>query len=162
MRTLSIGLLCSPTRSGTVPSYCSKQKAKHDEKWLDLHSGVVDASRATSGNLLGGSLTSCSSSVCIVLIWLLLLGLGNGLCILLVLVDGPVKDVIVLESFTNKEITEDLAKVGVVWLVVKAERSGVVEVDGKLIGEATAENLGRSGHLLLHDTIVLLLLGGSL
>lgn len=88
--------------------------------------------------------------------------LGDGLGVLLVLVDGPVEDVVVLESFTNEEIAEDLAEVAVVGLVVEAERAGVVEVDGELVGEATAKDLGGGGHLLLHDAVILLLLGGSL
>lgn len=88
--------------------------------------------------------------------------LGNGLSVLLVLVHSPVEDVIVLESLTDKEITEDLAEVRVVGLVVETKGAGVVEIDGKLVGESTAENLSRGGHLLLHNTVVLLLLGGSL
>ena len=91
-----------------------------------------------------------------------LVGLGNSLGVLLVLVHGPIENVVVLESLADKEITEDLAEVGVVWLVVEAKGTGVVEVDGELIWESTAEDLGWSGHLLLHDAVVLLLLGGSL
>mgnify|MGYP000942238230 CR=1 FL=1 len=89
-------------------------------------------------------------------------GLSNGLSILLVLVDGPIEDVVILEAFTDEQITEDLAEVRVVGLVVKAKRASVVEVDGELVGEATAENLGGGGHLLLHDAVVLLLLGSRL
>ena len=89
-------------------------------------------------------------------------GVDNHSGILLVLVDGPVEDVVVLEALTDEEITEDLAEIRVVGLVIEAERAGVVEVNGKLVGEAAAENLGWGGHLLLHDAIVLLLLGGSL
>jgi hypothetical protein len=89
-------------------------------------------------------------------------GLSDGLSILLVLVDGPVKDVVVLEAFTDKEVAEDLAEVRVVGLVVEAERARVVEVDGKLVGEATAQDFGRGRHLLLHDAVVLLLLSSSL
>lgn len=88
--------------------------------------------------------------------------LGNGLGVLLVLVDGPVEDVVVLEALADKEITEDLAEVAVVGLVVEAERAGVVEVNGKLVGEAAAEDLGGSGHLLLHDAVILLLLSSRL
>lgn len=88
--------------------------------------------------------------------------LGNGLGVLLVLVHGPVEDVVILEALANKEIAEDLAQVAVVRLVVETQGSSVVEVDGELVGESTAENLGRSSHLLLHDAVVLLLLGGSL
>jgi hypothetical protein len=38
-------------------------------------------------------------------------GLGNRLGILLILVDGLVKDIVILKSFTDKEITEDLGEV---------------------------------------------------
>lgn len=89
-------------------------------------------------------------------------GLSDGLGVLLVLVDSPVEDVVVLEALANEEITEDLAEVRVVGLVVETKRTSVVEVDGKLVGEATAENLGGGRHLLLHDTVVLLLLGSGL
>lgn len=85
---------------------------------------------------------------------------GSG--VLLVLVDSPVKDIVVLEALANKEITEDLSEVRIVWLVVEAKGTGVVEIDGKLVGKVAAKDLGGSGHLLLHDAIVLLLLGGRL
>jgi hypothetical protein len=119
----------------------------------------------TSG-LTGGS-SSSSASAASLLFGFLGLGLvgsslSDGLGVLLVLVDSPVEDVIVLETLTDEEVAEDLAEVRVVGLVVEAKRAGVVEVDGELVGEATAENLGGSGHLLLHDTVVLLLLSGSL
>ena len=94
--------------------------------------------------------------------WLVPGGLGNGLGVLLVLVDSPIEDIVILETLTNEEITEDLSEVGVIRLVIESEGSSVVEVDGKLVGEASAENLGWSGHLLLHDTVILLLLGSSL
>jgi hypothetical protein len=82
--------------------------------------------------------------------------------ILLVLVGGPIKDIVVLETLTNEEITEDLSEVRVIKLVVKAEGTNVVEVDGELVGQATAKDFGRSGHLLLHDAVIFLLLGTSL
>lgn len=88
--------------------------------------------------------------------------LGDGLGVLLVLVDSPIEDIVILETLSDEEVTEDLAEVAVVGLIVETERSSVVEVDGKLVGEATAEDFGRGGHLLLHDTVVLLLLGSSL
>lgn len=104
-----------------------------------------------------------ASATLVVFIALALVGgLGDGLGVLLVLVDSPVEDIVVLEALTNKEIAEDLAEVRVVRLVVKTQRAGVVEVDGKLVGEATAEHLGGGGHLLLHDAVVFLLLGGRL
>lgn len=91
-----------------------------------------------------------------------LVGLGNSLGVLLVLVHGPIENIVVLETLADKEIAEDLAEVGIVWLVVEAKGTGVVEVDGELIWESTAEDLGWGGHLLLHDAVILLLLGGSL
>lgn len=114
--------------------------------------------------LASGSGSGASTVLLILLIlsWLDAGSLGNGLGILLVLVDGPIEDVIVLETLTNEEIAEDLAEVRVVGLVIETKGTSVVEVDGELIGEATAKDLGWSGHLLLHDTVVLLLLGSSL
>ena len=86
-------------------------------------------------------------------------GLGSGLLRLLrSLLDAPVEDVVVLESFSNEQISEEFAEVRVVGLVVEAERSAVVEIDGELVGEASTEVLRRGGHLLLHDAVVLLLL----
>lgn len=123
------------------------------------------------GGMLGSGVASSSSSGSSVassrfVIFLLSRGvssgLGDGLCVLLVLVDGPVKDVIVLEGLANKEIAENLSQVRVVRLVIETERSSVIEIDGELIGKATAKDLGWCRHLLLHDTIVLLLLGSSL
>lgn len=118
----------------------------------------------TSGLAGGGSSSTGAASLLLSFLSLRLVGgsLSNGLSILLVLVDGPVEDVVILESFADEQVTEDLAEVRVVGLIVEAKRAGVVEVDGELVGEATAENLGGSGHLLLHDTVVLLLLSGSL
>ena len=116
-------------------------------------------------------LRGCSSSsvgtgtswlVILFLVGLLTSSLGDSLGILLVLVDSPIKDVVVLETLTDEQVTEDLSEVGVVWLVIESKRAGVVEVDGELVGEATAKHLGGGGHLLLHDSVVLLLLGRSL
>lgn len=76
--------------------------------------------------------------------------------------DTPVEDVVVLIAFTDEEVTEELAEVRVVGLVVEAESTSVVEEDAKFVGEASAEQIGGGGHLLLHDTVVLLLLGGCL
>ena len=118
----------------------------------------------SSGLASGGSSSTGAAGLLFGLLSLGLVGSGlsNGLRVLLVLVDSPVKDVVVLEALADEEVAEDLAEVRVVGLVVKAKRAGVVEVDGELVREATAENLGGSGHLLLHNTVVLLLLGGSL
>lgn len=61
--------------------------------------------------------------------------------------DGPVKDVVVLEPFSDEEVPEEFSEVRVVGLVVESERSAVVEVDGELVGESSTEDLGRRGHL---------------
>lgn len=127
------------------------------------------ASRAGDGARLSGSRRSGNSrvharstSLFVILRVGLTSSLGNSLSILLVLVNSPVEDVIILEALADKEITEDLAEIAVVGLVVEAQRSSVVEVDGELVGESAAKDLSRGGHLLLHNTIVLLLLSGSL
>jgi hypothetical protein len=88
--------------------------------------------------------------------------LGNGLSILLVFVDSPVENVIILKTLADEKITEDLAKVGVIRLVIETKGSSIVKINGEFVRESTAEDLGGSGHLLLHDTVILLLLGGSL
>lgn len=104
-----------------------------------------------------------TSAAFVVFLALTLTGsLGDGLGVLLVLVDGPVEDIVVLEALTDEQVAEDLAEVGVVGLVVEAERAGVVQIDGELVGETTAEDLGGGGHLLLHDAVVLLLLSSRL
>jgi hypothetical protein len=59
-----------------------------------------------------------------------------------VFVDCPVKDVVILESLTDKKVTEQLAEVRVVGLVIETERTNIVEVDRKLLREAAAENVG--------------------
>lgn len=76
--------------------------------------------------------------------------------------DRPVEDVIILETLPNKEVTEELAKVGVIGLVIEAKSARVVQEDAKLVREATAEDIGRCRHLLFHYPIVLLLLGSGL
>ena len=82
---------------------------------------------------------------------------SHSLSVLLVFVDSPIEDIVVLEGFADEEIAEDLTEIGVVRLVVEAERSSVVEVDCKLVREASTEHLCRRSHLLLHDTVILLL-----
>ena len=107
-------------------------------------------------------MTTSVELLVIILLSLIALSLRDGLGILLILVDSPVEDVIVLKAFSHKEVAEDLAKVGVVGLIIEAEGAGVVKIDGKLIREAATEHFGGRGHLLLHDPVVLLLLGGGL
>jgi hypothetical protein len=124
-------------------------------------SALGTCSSASIGSGGGGDMASTAGLV--VLLALALVGsLSDGLGVLLVLVDSPVKNVIVLEAFTDEEITEDFAEVRVIRLVIKAEGAGVVQVNGELIGEATAEHLGGGGHLLLHNAVVFLLLRSRL
>ena len=68
---------------------------------------------------------------------------------------------VLLLTFPYKKVTEDLAQVGVVRLVVKAEGPAVLEVGAEFQWEAFAEELDGRGHLLLTDLLVLLLLGSS-
>jgi hypothetical protein len=127
---------------------------------MDLPRGVGNTVGGTGSDLLGRT-TGCSSGVLLFLRFFGSLGIGNGLSVLLVLVDGPIEDIVVLEAFTDEKITEDLSEIGIVWLVVETKRSSIVEIDGKLVGESTAEDFSWSCHLLLHDSVVLLLLCGS-
>ena len=61
-------------------------------------------------------------------------------------------------TLANKEVSENLAEVGVVWLVVKAQRTAVLEVGAELEREAFAKELNGGGHLLFADFLILLLL----
>lgn len=81
---------------------------------------------------------------------------------LLGVLHGPVEDVVVLETLSDEQVSEQLPEVRVIGLVIESQGSSVVEVDCKLVGVSSAKNFGRGCHLLLHDTIVLLLLGGRL
>lgn len=129
---------------------------------IDWTASLGSSGRSSAG-IRGGSGGDVTAATLIVILGSrVACSLGNGLGVLLVLVNGPIEYVVVLEALANEEVTEDLAEVRVVRLVIKSEGTGVVQVDGELIGEATAEDLGRSRHLLLHDTVVLLLLGGGL
>ena len=60
-------------------------------------------------------------------------------------------------TVAREEVPEELAQVGVVGLVVKAQGAAVLEVGGELHGEALAEHLDGRRHLLLADLLVLLL-----
>lgn len=59
---------------------------------------------------------------------------------------GPVKDIVVLESLPDKQVTEELAEVRVVRLVVESKRTAIVEIDGKFMGETSTQDFGRSSH----------------
>lgn len=119
-----------------------------------------DGPRLSSSGAHGAGGSTLAALLLIILV--LLAGIHDHSGVLLVLVDSPVEDVVVLEGLADEEITENLAQVRVVRLVIETERAGVVQVDGELVGEAAAENLGGSGHLLLHDAVILLLLRGCL
>jgi hypothetical protein len=126
-----------------------------DGTWVSGSGGGVLGRVAGDGSVALDVTTALLNS----LLGLLLgTGSGEGVRVLLVLLDGPVEEVVVDLTLANKEITEDLAEVGVVWLVVEAEGTGVVEVDSKLVGQTVTEDLGWGGHLLLHDLVVLFLL----
>ena len=125
-----------------------------NDTWLGS-TGSMLRSRSTSSSGIG---TGTSRLIFLVLGGLLAGSLSNGLSIFLIFVNGPVKDIVVLETLTNEEIAKDLSKVGVVRLVIEAERACVIEIDGKLVREAAAEDFSWRGHLLLHDAVILLLL----
>ena len=76
--------------------------------------------------------------------------------------DAPVEDIVVLVPFTDEEIPEEFPQVRVIGFVVEPQGPSVVQEDGELVREATAEKVRGSGHLLLHDPVVLLLLGCGL
>ena len=78
------------------------------------------------------------------------------------MLNAPVEHVVVLEAFTDKQVPEQFAQIGIVRLVVEAKSTAVVEEDAKLVGEAAAQQVGGGRHLLLHDSVILLLLGSSL
>ena len=56
--------------------------------------------------------------------------------------DTPVKDVVVLISFADKKIAEELPQVRVVRLVIEPQGMSIVQEDGKFVGEATAGEVG--------------------
>lgn len=105
----------------------------------------------------------CPTSGLLFGVWVLSLALlCDGRRILLVFVDGPIEHIIVLEGLAHEEITEDLAEVRVVGLIVEAEITGIVQICAEFVGKVSAESLGWRRHLLLHDTVVFLLLGCGL
>ena len=60
--------------------------------------------------------------------------------------DRPIKHVVVLEALPDKEISEELAQVRIIGLVVETEGAGVIEVDSEFVGERAGEDLGGSRH----------------
>mmetsp|Transcript_39474 Transcript_39474/g.118192 ORF Transcript_39474/g.118192 Transcript_39474/m.118192 type:complete len:278 (+) Transcript_39474:153-986(+) len=77
----------------------------------------------------------------------------------MVVQDRPVKDEIVLVALAEEEVLQQSPHVSIVRTVLEAQTATVVQIGDKLAGEVLAENLNRRGHLLLHDLLVLLLLG---
>jgi len=76
---------------------------------------------------------------------------------------GPVVDIVVFESLGPEPASEELAKVRVIGLDIKAQRPSVVNVGGKLLGEAvTADISAREAKLLLLKQLVSLLVRRSL
>jgi len=61
-----------------------------------------------------------------------------GLDALLILEDGPIKHVVVLEALTDEEIAEQLAQVAVIGLVIEAQSANVVQIGGELLRESLA------------------------
>lgn len=91
------------------------------------------------------------------------LGAAARTCVLLgVALNTPIKDVIILIAFTNKEIAEKLAEVGVIRLIIETESASIIQEDAKLVGETTTKEVSWSSHLFFHYTVVFLLLGCSL
>ena len=85
-----------------------------------------------------------------------------GAIILSVTLDTPIEDVVILITFTNEQITEELAEIGIIRFVIEAQSPCVIEENAKFVGESTTEEIGGGGHFLFHDTVILLLLGSSL
>jgi len=98
---------------------------------LNLLAGVARRGLTrTTGRLFFRLLVRCGLAA---------LGLSrDGLRVLLIFVHRPVENVIVLEPLPHEQVTEDLAQVGVVRLVIETQAARVVEIDGELIGKAAA------------------------
>jgi len=86
---------------------------------------------------------------------------GSAGCSLL-LQHGPVEGVVVLVVQGSEEDPKQLPEIHVVWSLLEAETTAVVEIHGELGWETFAENFHWSRHLLLADLLILLFLGGGL
>ena len=75
---------------------------------------------------------------------------------------APIEDIVVLVALTDEQVPEEFAEVRVVGFVVEAQSTTIVEEDSELVGEAATKEIGWGCHLLLHDAVVLLLLGRGL
>ena len=67
----------------------------------------------------------------------------------------PIQDVVMSVALTNKEMTKEVAQVGIVRLIIEAKSTGVIQENTKLGRESMTQEIRGSGHLLLQDTIVL-------
>ena len=74
----------------------------------------------------------------------------------------PIKDIVILVALAKKEITKEFAQIGIIRPLIEAKSTSVIQEDAKLGRESTTQDICGSGHLLLHDTIVHLLLRSSL
>jgi hypothetical protein len=74
----------------------------------------------------------------------------------------PIEDVVVLVAFMKEKVMEEFVNVRIVRCVIKAEHVSVFKEDAQFLGETTAEEISGGGHLLLHDAIILQLLGSGL
>ena len=165
-----------PLRAKDVQSTQRRGALQERENWegsvvLHSHSGALCSRVDWAAPLVGHGGRLATSSLVRSAVRLLLrllsglllaLGLSDGLGILLIFIHSPVEDVIILETLTHKQVTEDLPQIGVVWLVIEAEAACVVKIDGELVREATAQDFGWRRHLLFHDSVVLLLFRGRL
>ena len=133
-----------------------------DGTWLASCRGILRSWDAGSGSIRTCWVTTTRLFLLVLRRGLIAGGLRDGLSVLLIFVDGPVEDIIVLEALADEEIAEDLSQVRIVGFVVEAERTRVIEIDGKLVREAATQDLGRSRHLFLHDAVILLLLRSGL
>jgi len=64
--------------------------------------------------------------------------------------------------FFEHKFFKQSSQVGIVWPILKPETAGVVHLGCKLSGLVLAELLYGCTHLLLHDLLILLLLGDGL
>lgn len=76
--------------------------------------------------------------------------------------DSPIEDVVVLKSLADEQVAEEFAQVCVIRFIIKPQRPSIIQENSKLIRKPPAQNLRRSRHLLFHNTIIFLFLGGCL
>lgn len=136
---------------------------------ISRYSPLTTLLRLSSLPGCGSKLTACIRSTAHHLLLLLFITNDSTLwclvhgqwsrCRLLRVLHGPVEHIVVLEAFSDEQVSEELSQVRVVRLVVESQGPAVVEVNSKLVGMTSAKDFRRGRHLLLHDSVVLLLLG---